>query len=182
MIEFVSATASGHNAELAIARKDKRPLPLPVSELCQSSAAQHPFRLRFSSVVGDIDLPRQAQIFFALYPVVLTYALTVLFYVHRQGEHPRLSLKTFQPIEFSGVFSNMLSSAHVSLCSVLESFTSTNHLVVSIIGIVCQKYNVLCETAGFNPHFASVYLQSVDFVSIRLVELVLQILFSLTIP
>lgn len=33
LIEFVAATASGHNAEYAIARKNKRPLPIPASDL-----------------------------------------------------------------------------------------------------------------------------------------------------
>jgi len=39
--------------------------------------------------------------------------------------------------------------------------------VVSIVGIVCESYNVLCATSGFNPHFANVYLEAIDFVSIR---------------
>jgi hypothetical protein len=39
--------------------------------------------------------------------------------------------------------------------------------LISIIGIICQYYNVLCESEGYNVHFAEVYLEAVDFVSIR---------------
>jgi len=38
--------------------------------------------------------------------------------------------------------------------------------LVSIAGIVCEKFNVLCESAGFSPFYANVYLESIDFVSI----------------
>ncbi|KAG6846202.1 hypothetical protein H0H93_015454, partial [Arthromyces matolae] len=38
--------------------------------------------------------------------------------------------------------------------------------VISIIGIICEKYNVLCESAGFSVHYANVYLEAADFVSI----------------
>jgi len=43
--------------------------------------------------------------------------------------------------------------------------------MVSITGIVCQVYGVLCESAGFNIdaiHFANIYLEAIDFVSITL--------------
>jgi len=39
--------------------------------------------------------------------------------------------------------------------------------LVSIVGIICQALSILCESEGFNAHFASVYLEAVDFVSIR---------------
>lgn len=110
LIEFVSATASGHNAELAIARKDKRPLPLPFC--C--------WRYR----------PTKSYFMYTVKWCVLQYVI-------------------IRPL-------------------------------VSIIGIVCQKYNVLCETAGFNPHFASVYLQSVDFVSISIALYALLVFYGLT--
>jgi len=38
---------------------------------------------------------------------------------------------------------------------------------ISIAGIVCQHYNVLCASGAYSIHFAEVYLESVDFVSIR---------------
>ena len=44
--------------------------------------------------------------------------------------------------------------------------------MVSITGIVCQVYGVLCESAGFNIdaiHFANIYLEAIDFVSITCV-------------
>jgi hypothetical protein len=41
------------------------------------------------------------------------------------------------------------------------------NVAISIAGIVTQALGVLCESSSFNVHFASVYLQAVDFVSIR---------------
>ncbi|KNZ82147.1 Transmembrane protein 184 like protein [Termitomyces sp. J132] len=86
LIEYVAATASGHKAENAIARKDKHPLPLP--------------------------------------PYFMFTVKVESFFFHW--------------------------------------FSS----VISIIGIICQKYDVLCESAGFSVHYANVYLEAVDFVSI----------------
>ena len=43
---------------------------------------------------------------------------------------------------------------------------------VSIAGIICQAYGVLCESGGFglnSIHFANIYLQAIDFVSITCV-------------
>ena len=41
--------------------------------------------------------------------------------------------------------------------------------LVSLAGIVCEKYNVLCESEGFDYRYADVYLEVIDFVSIRCV-------------
>ena len=41
--------------------------------------------------------------------------------------------------------------------------------VVSIAGIICERLGVLCQSAGFNFHFAEVYLAIIDFISIRFV-------------
>ncbi|KAG5636738.1 hypothetical protein H0H81_006996 [Sphagnurus paluster] len=38
--------------------------------------------------------------------------------------------------------------------------------LVSIVGIICEKLHVLCESAGYSIYYASVYLECVDFVSI----------------
>ncbi|TFK72243.1 DUF300-domain-containing protein [Pluteus cervinus] len=38
----------------------------------------------------------------------------------------------------------------------------------SIAGIICQAFNVLCESEGFNFHFASVYIESILFASISI--------------
>ncbi|KAL0948355.1 hypothetical protein HGRIS_010939 [Hohenbuehelia grisea] len=40
--------------------------------------------------------------------------------------------------------------------------------VASIVGIICEKYDVLCESEGFNFHFANVYLEAIDFISISI--------------
>lgn len=42
-------------------------------------------------------------------------------------------------------------------------------LVISIAGIVCEAFNVLC-TQTYSVHYAEVYLTAVDFVSIRRVR------------
>ncbi|KAJ7072280.1 DUF300-domain-containing protein [Mycena amicta] len=52
--------------------------------------------------------------------------------------------------------------------------------LVSIAGIVCQAFNVLCDSASFNPHFANVYLEAVDFASISIALYGLLLFYSLT--
>ena len=42
---------------------------------------------------------------------------------------------------------------------------------VSIAGMICQAYDVLCASGPYSVHFAEVYLESVDFVSIRYIQL-----------
>ncbi|KAF7340775.1 hypothetical protein MSAN_02106100 [Mycena sanguinolenta] len=51
---------------------------------------------------------------------------------------------------------------------------------ISIAGIICEKYNVLCDSEGYNPQFASVYLSAVDFVSISIALYGLLVFFGLT--
>lgn len=52
--------------------------------------------------------------------------------------------------------------------------------LVSIAGIVCEKFGLLCESAGFNVHFANVYLESIDFVSISIALYGLLVFYGLT--
>ncbi len=42
--------------------------------------------------------------------------------------------------------------------------------LVSIVGVVCEKFKVLCESEGFDYHYANVYLEVVDFISITYVR------------
>ncbi|KIK09216.1 hypothetical protein K443DRAFT_671702 [Laccaria amethystina LaAM-08-1] len=51
---------------------------------------------------------------------------------------------------------------------------------VSLIGIICEAFGVLCETQGFNMHFANAYLQSIDFISISLALYGLILFYELT--
>ncbi|KAJ7901884.1 DUF300-domain-containing protein [Mycena olivaceomarginata] len=51
---------------------------------------------------------------------------------------------------------------------------------VSIAGIITQALNVLCESEGFNVHFANVYLEAIDFVSISIALYGLLLFYSLT--
>ena len=52
--------------------------------------------------------------------------------------------------------------------------------VLAIAGIVCQVYNVLCESESYNYRWASVYLDAIDFVSITFALYGLIIFYGLT--
>ncbi|KAG2357983.1 organic solute transporter Ostalpha-domain-containing protein [Suillus spraguei] len=51
---------------------------------------------------------------------------------------------------------------------------------VSIAGIVCQVYNVLCESGPYSIYFANVYLEAVDFASISVALYGLLLFYGLT--
>ncbi|KAJ7647284.1 DUF300-domain-containing protein [Roridomyces roridus] len=51
---------------------------------------------------------------------------------------------------------------------------------VSIAGIITQAFNVLCDSEGFNIHFANVYLEAVDFASISVALYGLILFYGLT--
>ncbi|KAG7439476.1 DUF300-domain-containing protein [Guyanagaster necrorhizus] len=50
----------------------------------------------------------------------------------------------------------------------------------SIVGIVCEKYNVLCESEGFDFHYANAYMEIVDFFSISISLYGLLLFYGLT--
>ncbi|KAG7098575.1 hypothetical protein E1B28_000506 [Marasmius oreades] len=50
----------------------------------------------------------------------------------------------------------------------------------TIAGIICQALGVLCEAAGFDPHWANVYLQAIDFASISVALYGLLLFYGLT--
>ncbi|KAJ7100568.1 DUF300-domain-containing protein [Mycena crocata] len=50
----------------------------------------------------------------------------------------------------------------------------------SITGIVCQRLGILCESEGYNPHFASVYISVAVFISITIALYGLLVFFGLT--
>ncbi|KAF9471458.1 DUF300-domain-containing protein [Pholiota conissans] len=52
--------------------------------------------------------------------------------------------------------------------------------LISIIGIICQALNILCESKGFDVHFANVYLEAIDFVSISFALYGLLLFYALT--
>ncbi|KAJ3792380.1 organic solute transporter Ostalpha-domain-containing protein [Lentinula aff. detonsa] len=51
---------------------------------------------------------------------------------------------------------------------------------ISIAAIICQAYNVLCESEGFDAQYANVYLEAVDFVSISVALYGLFLFYGLT--
>jgi len=110
LIEYVAASATGHKAENAIVRKDKRRFMIPFC--C--------WRYR----------PTKGYFLYTVKWAVLQYVV-------------------FRP-------------------------------AVSLAGIICQAYNVLCDTSSFNVHFANVYLEAVDFASISIALYGLLLFYSLT--
>ncbi|KAH8111564.1 DUF300-domain-containing protein [Phellopilus nigrolimitatus] len=52
--------------------------------------------------------------------------------------------------------------------------------LVSVIAIICQKYNILCENGGFNFSFAYAYIEIVDCVSISVALYGLLMFYGLT--
>jgi hypothetical protein len=46
-----------------------------------------------------------------------------------------------------------------------------SYVTITIAGIICQHYNVLCVSGPFGIHYAEIYLDSIDFVSISYVGL-----------
>jgi hypothetical protein len=51
--------------------------------------------------------------------------------------------------------------------------------VLSIVGIICEAYGVLCYSAGHDFHFAAVYISIIDFISISCVLFKSPLLFIL---
>ncbi|KAF5379947.1 hypothetical protein D9757_010279 [Collybiopsis confluens] len=82
------------------------------------------------------------------------------------------------------------SSSHKPTASLLTLFhvypqvlcPSICHLLTCdiIAGIICEKLNVLCHSQGFNVHFANVYLEAIDFVSISVALYGLFLFYGLT--
>ena len=53
------------------------------------------------------------------------------------------------------------------MCSFNFSDFSYMGLAVSIAGIICEKLEVLCPADSYSADHAAVYLDAIDFVSIR---------------
>jgi len=51
---------------------------------------------------------------------------------------------------------------------------------ISIAGIICQYYDVLCASGSYSIHYADVYLESVDFISISIALYGLVLFYGLT--
>ena len=69
--------------------------------------------------------------------------------------------------ENSGSYYNTLSFDPVRLISYSALISLILNLAVSIAGIICEKLGVLCPADGYSADHAEVYLDAVDFVSIR---------------
>ena len=49
--------------------------------------------------------------------------------------------------------------------------------VITVVGIICQRHNVLCASGPYSVHFAEVYLDVADLVSVRYVDLTMYLLY-----
>ena len=140
LIEYVAATAVGYSAENAIQRKDKRKLPIPVRTVYFTVSAQIDASFLFASfAAGDIAQRKCVAI---IYPMLSIN-------VHPPGQPYFMYTVKWAVMQYV----------------VLRP-------IVSITGIVCQVYGVLCESVGFvigAIHFANIYLEAIDFVSITCV-------------
>ncbi|KAF8490149.1 DUF300-domain-containing protein [Russula emetica] len=52
--------------------------------------------------------------------------------------------------------------------------------VLTIVAIICQRFNVLCESSSYNVHFASLYLDTIDFISVSIALYGLILFYDLT--
>jgi len=52
----------------------------------------------------------------------------------------------------------------------------------TIAGIICERFNVLCETAGYNVHFAAVWIEAIEFISISVALYGLLVFYGLMAP
>lgn len=147
LIEYVAATALNHDAENAIARKDKRPLPLPVSLVLCNSCSD-------------------------------SWMLVLLLAIPANEGNKTILICTSDELTFwVGLLHVYYQMGCTSVCycspryPISDYFSANANLfaAVSIAGIICEKLNVLCDSSGFDVHFANVYLEAVDFVSIRCV-------------
>jgi hypothetical protein len=50
----------------------------------------------------------------------------------------------------------------------------------SVVAIICEHYHILCESQSFNFHYAAVYIEIVDFISISIALYGLLIFYGLT--
>ncbi|KAI0276227.1 DUF300-domain-containing protein [Russula aff. rugulosa BPL654] len=110
LVEYVASSATGHSAEGALARKDKKRLPIPFC--C----------LRYR--------PSKMYFMYAVKWSVMQYVV-------------------IRP-------------------------------AITVAGIICQHYNVLCVSGPFSVHYAEVYLDAIDFVSISIALYGLIVFYGLT--
>lgn len=82
-MEYVASTATGHSAEGALARKDRRPLPFPVRVTKESSTVFD--RTIHSFVAGGMSPRKCASHQFVL---LVAHPLVGVLHVHTQSELP----------------------------------------------------------------------------------------------
>ena len=145
----MASTASGHSADRALERKDKMRLPIPVSPTVLESIRIVDFDRSF--VVGDTD-PRRYVNSCSLCSPNIEFVLGLL-YVYCQSL-------------YSG------SSSTVLIPYLVEFQWSVLQYVIirpaaSIAGIICEAFDVLCENDGYSWRYASVWIEGINFVSIR---------------
>lgn len=172
IIEYVAETATGHSAEKAVERKDKMPLPIPVGGCSHFSLALFDIFHCFSFVVGDIGLQRQVlQPFFDSLSCLISCSRLTLCIQSRWRNSVLLYPFLYKlDAPASGPCYNMLSLDRVCSCMItIQSLELTSCAAASIAGIICEKYEVLCHSDGYTWRHASLYIEAVNFISIRYV-------------
>lgn len=177
----MAATAIGGSAERALERKDKAPLPIPVSLglHCLSLHLTFPtpvLLLEISSHQGEfILIPKNRLchiLFFRSSPISCTqskYGAVLFFFCHAQFRRVVVWILVVR------VTICDYSTRWVRLTPCIRSPGRGLNWgsVASIVGIICERFGVLCSQAGFSPHWANVYLECITFISIRCVSLCL---------
>ena len=167
LIEYVAETGSGHSAVKAIERKDKRPLPIPVN----FALSLLPITLKYFGSFVAGDTVRQRLTLCSMLPYTL---LTCSSLIRHTSCTPSRYDRPYHPsrqhhlnFDCSGLSYNTWSFGQVISFNLFLEKMLSSHKAASIAGIICEALNVLCNSGPYSVHFADVYLEVIDFISIR---------------
>lgn len=169
LIEFVADATK--NQSNMFEKKDKRKLMFPVGAAQTMAGIPYSYwRLKFCywryrptkvclHQPSPVDHGGTEDLFLALFHICCQGRTGITFRVRTPTD--TLLLRN------SGLFCSMSLSGQVLILNTWLMVSNQVPGAVSIVGIICQALNILCESQGFNVHFANVYLEAIDFVSIR---------------
>lgn len=149
LVEYVAATAAGDKAENALLRKEKQPLPFPV---------------RLSSVIAPPCIVDSfLQLCFWRFRPTKVCSSLFIHWARTDGrtDRPTLCIRSNGPLCNMSSFDQVRRHLTVPSSAYLQFAPA-----VSIVGIITEAFGVLCPQS-YSPHFAQVYITSIDFISIR---------------
>lgn len=146
----MAATATGHSAEKALERKDKSPLPMPVGDLSSDNSN---YLTICSSVVGDTGPQRHTL-------CILSKCVTRVFIPSE------IQISIIVLVVCSAICYYPTWYVSLNICST-AIFIHIDISVASIAGIICEKLDILCEADGYSLKYAAIYIEGLDFISIR---------------